>query len=120
MRKVFLFLYPIKEFMDYYHFLLGQGDEPFEKMAEIIQKRYRAKGYEVFFATYPDREIYGLPKQDQDKIILTDITFNEADGDDEQGRKKPLSEIKYPNELHLLSQIGTIDEIVVAKTEKML
>ena len=114
MRKVFLYLYPIKEFMGYYHILLGKGDKPFEKMAEIIQKRYREKGYEVFFATYPDRKIYGIPKKDQDKIILTDVTFKEADGYDKQGKRKLLSEVKYPNELHLLSQIGPLDEIVVA------
>lgn len=114
MNKVFLYLYPIKEFvgqfilygytdddkLDYYE--QYQRREPLEVLNEAIDKRYRQNGYKIVYATYPDKEIYGIDLKDTDKIIKTDINFSEV-----------KNEFKYPNEDYLINQFGEIDELVV-------
>lgn len=119
MRKVFLYLYPIKEFSSVFTFsdesLYEQEGipKPFPILNEAIDKRYREKGYEIYYALYPDKEMYGIEKKDTDKIIDTDISFSEASAIDENGNRKENFEPKYPNEMYLLNQIGDIDELVV-------
>jgi len=118
MNKVFLYLYPIEEFSK--TFFLGNNfyDEnnikrPFDVLNETIQKRYRDKGYQVVFALYPDKEIFGVVPQYSDKVIYTDITFKDASGYHENGDLKSDNEIKYPNEQFLISQLGNIDELII-------
>ena len=53
MNKIFLYLYPIKEYYLPFEFpeeyLLEIGREnPYKILNECIQKRYREKGYKVF------------------------------------------------------------------------
>ncbi|MBQ9297492.1 MAG: hypothetical protein IJ223_00390 [Clostridia bacterium] len=119
MKKVFLYLYPIKEYTEM--FLLRNDklyDEwkvkrPLPVLNSTINKRYREKGYEIVYALYPDKEIYGIELIEGDKIIYTDITFSEASAYDENGNIKNEYVPKYPSEKHLLEQIGKIEELVV-------
>ena len=119
MKKVFLYLYPIKEFMKFFQFRNDKMyDElniprPLPILNEAIDKRYRSKGYEIVFVLYPDRELFVLDKYEEDKIIYTDITFEEASAIDERGNVKKDFIPKYPNESLLIEQLGTIDELVV-------
>ena len=118
MKKVFLYLYPIKEFtrkfiscgdFDKY----GENYEPLAILNECINKRYRGNGYQVVFALYPDKEIFGIDKKENDKVIYTDILFSEAIATDEQGNRKKDFIPRYPNEMYLLKQLGDIDELIV-------
>lgn len=119
MKKVFLYLYPIKEyskvfvFSDYFYDSEGYR-RPFDVMNECIEKRYRSKGYTVVWAVYPDREPYGVEVKGSDKIIYTDVSFEEASGYDKNGKEKSLDQIKYPNEQFLLEQLGNdVERIVI-------
>ena len=119
MRKVFLYLYPIEEFTKMFLFhddrLYDEWciERPLPILNNTINKRYREKGYQVVYALYPDKELYGLEKKDEDMIIHTDILFSEASAYDENGNEKTNFIPKYPNEKLLLQQLGTIDELVV-------
>jgi len=117
-KKVFLYLYPIQEFFDTsFHpeeFYRSFGLKyPFPILNECIQKRYREKGYEVVFATYPDREVKVVDVKNEDRVILTDITFKEASGYYEDGSEKSRDEIRYPDSKFLIDQLGEIDSLVV-------
>ena len=112
MTKVFLYLYPIKEFVSPFvprvssnHDKLNDYEigKIFEVLNDVIDKRYRKKGYKVVFVLYPDKNIYGVELKSNDIVIKTDITFNDV-----------KSNYKYPNEKYLIQQIGTVDELVVA------
>lgn len=82
MKKVFLYLYPIEEFTKMFLFHNdGLYDEwgierPLPILNNTINRRYREKGYQVVFALYPDRDLYGIQKKDEDIIIYTDISFD--------------------------------------------
>ena len=83
MNKVFLYLYPIKEFTDRFVFTdkktyeeLGI-DNPLPLLNEAINKRYREKGYQVVFVLYPNKKVYGVEQKDEDKVIYTDIPFSQ-------------------------------------------
>lgn len=119
MNKVFLYLYPIEE---YTKMFLFHNDELYDKMNikrplpilnECMQKRYRDKGYQVVFVLYPDRNIFGITPQSQDKIIYTDVTFDEASACYSDGTHKENFVPKYPNEQFLLNQLGYVDELVI-------
>ena len=119
MRKVFLYLYPIKEFVNM--FLLHDDNlydelnipRPLPILNDTIDKRYRKKGYQVVFVLYPDKELYGIEKCDGDKIIYTDIPFSEASAYDSEGNEKKNFTPKYPNEIFLIKQLGSVDELVI-------
>lgn len=118
MKKVFLYLYPIKEYPsvltfsnEYYE---SHGwEKPFKVLNECIQKRYREKGYEVIFVTYPDKEIYGVDVKENDMVITTDVTFKEATGYDENGKEKPIEDVKYPSEEDMMRKVGPADHITI-------
>lgn len=119
MDKVFLYLYPIEE---YTKMFLFHNDNFYDKwnvkrplpiLNECIQERYRDKGYQVAFALYPDKNIFGIIPKKEDKIILSDITFDEASAYNSDGTPKENFVPKYPNEQFLLNQLGHIDELVV-------
>lgn len=119
MQKIFLYLFPIKE---YTSFFLFHDDALYDKwhierplpiLEECIQKRYRDKGYEIVFVTYPDREIFGISPKENDMIIQTDITFNENSTIDSKGNKKKGFTPKYPNIQDIIDYLGKIKKIVV-------
>lgn len=118
MKKVFLYLYPIKEYADVFildnEYYDSNGEKrPFDIMNECIEKRYRNNGYEVVWVLYPDKEIYGLVLKESDRVIYSDVSFTEATGYDKNGNKKDKDKIKYPNEELLINQLGDIEKLVV-------
>lgn len=50
-------------------------ENPYKVLNECIQKRYREKGYQIVYAIYPDKNIYGINPLQTDKIIYTDVSF---------------------------------------------
>ena len=119
MRKVFLYLYPIEEFTKMFLFhddsLYDEWnvERPLPILNDTINQRYREKGYQIVYALYPDKDLYGLKKSAKDLIVYTDILFSEASAYDENGVKKNNFIPKYPNEKLLLEQLGAIDKLVV-------
>ncbi|MBP3635423.1 MAG: hypothetical protein J6J17_03080 [Bacilli bacterium] len=119
MKKVFLYLYPIEEFTKMFLFhndsLYDEWgiERPLPILNNTINRRYREKGYQVVFALYPDRDLYGIQKKDEDRIIYTDISFDEASAYDAKGNQKKDFVPKYPNEKLLIEQLGYVDELVV-------
>lgn len=119
MRKLFLYLYPIEEFTKMFLFhddsLYDEWnvERPLPILNDTINQRYREKGYQIVYALYPDKDLYGLKKSAKDLIVYTDILFSEASAYDENGVKKNNFIPKYPNEKLLLEQLGTIDKLVV-------
>ena len=118
MKKVFLYLYPIKEFAQTFDLGNEYYDEikvkrPFVVLNETIQKRYRDNGFQVIFVLYPDKEIYGIIPNQNDRIISTDIPFSKASGYNLDGSEKSKEEIMYPNEQKIINQLGEIEELVI-------
>ena len=119
MKKVFLYLYPIKEFTNM--FLLSDDslydkwniERPLPILNKAIDERYRKNGYQIVYVLFPDRELYGLEKMDEDKIIYTDISFSDFSAYDEFGNKKENFIPKYPSEELIIEQLGNIDELIV-------
>ncbi len=118
MNKIFLYLYPIKEFNrpflfsdDFY--IEEKREKPFDVLNECIQKRYRDQGYQVIYVLYPDKKIFGIKPGPQDQIIYTDISFQEAMGFNKDGSRKNDDEIRYPNEQFLIDQLGAVDKLVI-------
>lgn len=119
MKKVFLYLNPIKEYAsaifgsnEYYDFI---GEKrPFDVLNECIEKRYRARGYDIVWVLYPDKDSYGVEIKENDKIILTDVLFTEASGYNEDGSKKKREDVKYLDEKLLIKQLGKdVEKVVV-------
>lgn len=108
MKKIFLYLYPVREFCYDYDHLLDDNkfDNCYKVLNECIEKRYREKGYQVVFAMYPEKNMFGVIPKATDKMIITDVSFEEATREDE-------NEVKYPSEEYLIKQLGDFDTIVV-------
>ena len=105
MNKVFLYLYPIKDYTKMFlhddeYYDEEHLERPLPILNETIEKRYREKGYQVVFVLYSDRDLYGIEKKEVDKVIFTDIFFSDSSN-------------RYPSEELLLNQLGNIDELVV-------
>lgn len=119
LKKVFLYLYPIKEYtsMFLYHndklYDEWNVKRPLPILNECIQKRYRDNGYQVVYVLYPDKDIFGIIPKEEDKIIYTDILFSENSAVDENGKEKKDFIPKYPNEQLLIKQLGDIGELVI-------
>lgn len=117
MRKVLLYLYPVKEYSDVIYKATNYADfglqNPFEILNECIQKRYRKKGFEIIFVIYPDKEAYGVDVKTGDTVIYTDVTFTKAIGYDIEGHKKEVTDIKYPSEEDIFNKVGKVDKIVI-------
>lgn len=119
MKKVFLYLYPIEEYMEGFLFPDDRMydewnvERPLPILNECIQKRYRDNGYQVIFVLYPDKDIFGIIPQEQDRIIHTDILFSENSAVTEKGGTKKDFIPKYPNEQLLIEQLGNIDHLVI-------
>ena len=58
-------------------------------------------------------KIYGIKPLPTDKIIYTDVTFEQASCYNKDGSEKQDEDIKYPSERYLIEQLGDFDEIVV-------
>lgn len=119
MRKIFLYLYPIKEYTSMFLF---HDDKLYDEwnvkrslpiLNECIQKRYRDNGYQVIYALYPDKNIFGIIPTEEDKVIYTDILFSENSAIDEYGKKKKDFTPKYPNEQLLIEQLGDVEELII-------
>lgn len=119
MKKVFLYLYPIKEYASIFLFHNDKLyddlniERPFDVLNECIQKRYRDKCYQVVYLLYPDKDIFGIIPQEEDKFIYTDILFSEHSAIDDEMNIKEDFIPKYPNEKLIISKLGNIDELVV-------
>ena len=118
MQKIFLYLYPIREYNHSFEFSEEYIQEmkienPYKVLNECIQKRYREKGYQIVYAIYPDKNIYGINPLQTDKIIYTDVSFKQASSYNQDGNGKQVKDIKYPSEKYLIEQLGKIDEIVI-------
>lgn len=118
MKKVFLYLYPIQEYYRSFEFSeeylheIGR-ENPYKILNECIQKRYREKEYQIVYAIYPDKNIYGIDPLPIDKIIYTDVTFEQASGYNQDGSEKKDKDIKYPNKVYLIKQLGDFNEIII-------
>ncbi len=118
-KRVFLYLYPIEEYTKMFLYPVDTlYDEwnikrPLPILNECIQKRYRDKGYQVVFGIYKDKEVFGIEVKTGDKIIYTDICFQDNSEVDENGVTKKDFVPKYPNIIELLGQLGEVDELVV-------
>lgn len=116
MRKVFLYLYPIEEYItnllskDY----LSDIKRPLPILNECIQKRYRDNGFDVIFVLFSDKEIYGVNKSVEDTIIHTDISFEEINSTDSEGKDKESFIPKYADVSSLIKQVGEVDYLVVS------
>lgn len=119
MNKIFLYLFPIEEYTKM--FLLSSDEmydifgieKPLPILNECITKRYRDKGYQVVFVLYPDKEMFGITPKVGDKIIYSDITFEDNSAYDINGKEKINFIPKYINVPMLLSKLGKIDELVL-------
>ncbi len=119
MNKIFLYLYPIEEYTKMFLFpddkLYDEWNikRPLPILNECIQKRYRDKGYQVVFALYPDKNIFGIIPKEQDKIIYTDILFSDNSAIDKYGKTKKDFIPKYANEKLLIEQLGDVEQLVI-------
>jgi len=118
MKKVFLYLYPIKEYTSMFLF---HDDNLYDKwkvkrplpiLNECIEKRYRdLKNVNLAYIVEDGQKIY-IPKK-EDKIIYTDILFLDNSAIDEFGNTKKNFIPKYPNLPLLIKQLGNIEELVI-------
>lgn len=119
MDNVFLYLYPLKEYIDMFLYdddsLYDAWDvpRPLPIINETIKKRYRDNGFRIIIAIYPDKDIFGIDVYDSDEIIFTDIPFTTATGYYPDGTVKPNEEIVYPSEEYLLKQLGNVKSLVI-------
>lgn len=119
MSKVFLYLYPIEEYTKMFLFINEDNydkwniKKPLPILNETIEKRYRSKGFKVVYALFPDKELYGIDKKEEDKIIYTDVLFNDVSFIDENHNVKKDFIPTYPNEEYLINQLGNVDELVI-------
>lgn len=119
MNKVFLYLFPIEEYTKMFLFSSDKAydifgiEKPLPILNECITKRYRDKGYQVIFVLYPDKEIYGITPREEDKIIYTDITFEDNSAYDKNGKEKKNFKPKYLNASTLISKLGKIDKLIL-------
>lgn len=114
MEKVFIYLYPIKEYTEMFLSSTEKNTKiPLSILDECIDKRYRENGYQVIFALYPDKNIFGITRKPEDKIIYTDVLFEEASAIDSNGQLKKNFKPKLPNDIALLRKIGFVDKLVI-------
>ena len=102
MKKTLVFLYPIKEYLR----MIDLDLETYDKFFKIFELRYRAKGYNIFFVMFPDKEI-AIPIHPTDHIILTDVKFSNHIIKDENGK------YPYPNPDFIFEQLPRSDEYVI-------
>ena len=107
--KKLLFLHPVEEYME---FLWRHNPETYDILNKAIDERYRQKGYQIIYVTFKNKPIFGVKIDNNDRIIETDITFEEHTtpiGKDE----KDKNIYRYPSTKHLQKLLGNFDELVV-------
>ena len=125
MRKVFLYLYPIWE---YYKSNIFQNDStydvmererPFPILNKAIDLRYRQNGYEIYYLLYSDMELYGIDVKLGDKVIYSDIGFEDSTPYNSDGSPKDVFVFKYTDPNYVFDLIGDFDELVVGGNHAM-
>lgn len=113
MNKVFLYMYPIEEFIniltfddDYY--TKYRREKPLKALNETIDLRYRNNGYKVVYILYKDKDVYGLDVKDNDEVVHTNINFEDALIYNEE-----LDIPTVPSEQIIVNQLKDVDELVV-------
>jgi hypothetical protein len=109
--KNFLFLYPIKEYINAVCERRQAFNPDYERewcrdLRECIQLRYKSKGFEVNYALFDDTPLH--PSfNNMDKVIRVGMTFKE--------HVTPWNgKYKYPSEKKIISPLLNSSEIVVA------
>ena len=125
MRKVFLYLYPI---YDYYKIYLYDNDKtyeyfnrerPFPVMNKAIDLRYRQNGYDIYYLLYSDSDMYGLEQIPGDRIIRSNICFEDSTPYNADGTCKDDFVYKYTDPNYVFDLIGDFDELVVGGNHAM-
>lgn len=100
--KKLLFLYPIEEYMKIL-------DRPnlIQTLNDTIDKRYRQKGYEIYYLVFADKNVYKLQVKDNDRVIKADITFKR--------HTTPIAKdvYQYPDNNNIEREVGKVDTLVV-------
>ncbi|HAM96623.1 TPA: hypothetical protein DCP76_02385 [Patescibacteria group bacterium] len=97
MSKKLLFLYPVEEYwVNNFPF---RNERSIKKLETTIDLRYRQKGYEIYFATFRNRDVFQLQLQPTDHVIRVETEFFEG--------------FKYPNPEQLLNQLGDTERLVI-------
>ena len=97
MSKKLLFLYPIEEYwINNFPFL---NEKSIKRLETTIDLRYRQKGYEIFYATFPNREVSRIALQPTDHVVYVDTEF--------------IVGFKYPDTEKLLTQLGETEQLVI-------
>lgn len=107
--KKLLFLYPIEEYMQS---LWKHRPEIYNLLNDTINERYRQKGYQIVFVTFKNKQVFGVNICDGDRVIESDITFEEHTtpvGKDENGKDI----YKYSSNECLKSSLGEFEELTV-------
>ncbi len=105
-KKKLLFLYPIEEYFDCFADKKNH-DEIFRKLNNAINKRYREKGYEIYFAVFIDSGICNIEVREGDKVILSNLTYKEHVTPDENGNAT------YSDPRSMLLQLGEVEELIL-------
>ena len=126
-KKVFLYMYPIKEFFSQHMYRddkiydrIIKIPRPLPILDDVIDKRYRKKDYLIIYVLFPDTPIYELAKHKEDKKVYSNISFSEVNWDDEFGVRKRGYVPSSPDSNHILEQVfnyvkpKNISELVVS------
>ena len=125
-KKVFLYMYPIEQFISQYKFREKMYDHiikdprPLPILNYMIDERYRKRDYIVMYVLFPDTKRYGLDRVNGDKRIYADIPFSKVDWDDEWRRKRKDFVPEIPDNEYILKQVEkyvklkNISELVVS------
>jgi hypothetical protein len=114
--KIFLFLYPISPYFDSClidHLKLNKNaNNNFRRINDIIEVRYRQRGYKIFWVMFskednlqePDLSIVSnyITIDERDIVVAAGVSFN-----------KHISDKKYPDPKFIFNQIPEITELIV-------
>ena len=109
-------MYPIWE---YYKSNIFQNDStydvmnrerPFPILNKAIDLRYRQNGYDIYYLLYSDSEMYGVEVKPGDKVLYSDICFEDSTPYNYDGTDKDEYVYKYTDPYYVLDLIGDMDE----------
>lgn len=101
-NKKLLFLYPVKDF-----FLSGNQkyEDIINLMNEMINLRYRQKGYQINYLVFLDREVAYFDVYEEDKILKSNVELSPCINNKQ--------DIPYTDNTLIQEQLGKVDELVV-------
>lgn len=114
--KVFLFLYPIREYVDScienFQCFEHQGCDP-KRLNEIITARYRSKGYQIHWLFFSDPDDLALPNlsrtsehikiEDKDIVLACGVSFEDH-----------VANKTYPDNSHIVERLtAPIERLVI-------